>query len=196
VPTSKWRRLGLSIRADMFYHSFEIDSYCTKKLYNLAHLASEFCKVSGHDLGSIWRYHGLMALQYRIKIGRGPTESDGQRLQGPWTAAALHSMPMNFPHRCQRYMRTIGKFALLQPKLAQALIDGPGNRHPIVRHSHPPRLVSAQTLADLFIQYHDTPSFPGYGGFNPNPRAEITTASADISHGAATSRSLLREESQ
>ena len=75
------------------------------------------------------------AFEHRIKVFRLPAQSHGQRFQRSRAAAALHGMPLDFPHNGRRDMRTVRELALTPAKLTHALADGPCDRGPVFRHA-------------------------------------------------------------
>jgi hypothetical protein len=84
--------------------------------------------------GSRAFWHGA-AIEYRVKVLRVPAERDRQRFQRAWTSAALNCVPLDFADNGRRYVRTLGKLSLLPSQLSYALIDGLGDRRPILWHS-------------------------------------------------------------
>jgi hypothetical protein len=129
---------GLPIAADMLNHRGEIALQPGEKLGNL--VQSPFNCFQAHPRCPISSC-GLLASSRQatskdaVEILRRPAKCHRQRFQSSRATATLDGMALNFPDDRWRHMRALREFALAPSKLIYALIDGVGNRRPILRHS-------------------------------------------------------------
>src|SRR6266700_2124183 len=75
------------------------------------------------------------AIEYRVKVLRVPAKRHRQRFQGAFATATLNGVPLAFPDNRWRHVGTLRKLALTPSRLSYTLIDGFGDRRPILRHS-------------------------------------------------------------
>ena len=77
----------------------------------------------------------FLAFENCFKVPGFPAECNRQRFKGTRTAAAHHRLPLDFPHDRSRHLRTLRKLTLTPAKLADPLVDDPGNGGPVFRHA-------------------------------------------------------------
>jgi hypothetical protein len=177
------RQAGLTIAADMFNHRGEVGPEFRKKLVDF--VKPPFQEIKAGPQGSTARRDVTPVLlrtasEHPVKAFRLPSESHGQGFEGAAATAALHGMPLDLPHDCQRDMRTLRKLALTPAKLTDTVADNPRDRRPVlkiaVRHARSFRApLPAPTLADRTAIPHEI-------GTNRNQtKASRNTYGAEIS---------------
>jgi hypothetical protein len=166
-------RDALSMVADMLNHCDEIRLDVSENLSDLIQAALNCVKARGRRFPAsidwpTWCGQ-LAALEYGIKVLRFPAERYRQRFQSSRATAPFDSVPLDFTHDRDRYMRAFGKFALAPSKLSHTLIDGLSDRSPILRHSIPPRSTFGAEVS-------------GSGRFRGTPRGLDSRDQANCAH--------------
>ncbi len=134
----------LPARTDIFKHLVHIGFQVVEYARHMGQTPFK-CIHAGKQYFVTWRgrlFGGRhwAPIKDRVKVLRVPAKRHRKGFQGAPTAAALNGVALNFPDDRRRDMRALGKFALTPSKLSYALIDGFGDRRPILRHSIPPTL--------------------------------------------------------
>lgn len=186
------RQAGLPIVADMVNHRGEVGLKFRKKPGDFIKPPLEGIKA-GPQGNAIRRgvTAGLVraAFEHPSEVLGLPPESHGQGFERAAATAALHGVPLEFPHHGYRHMRTLRKLALTPAKLADPVADGPSDRSPVLgiafRHAILRAPLPAPRLADRY-------AIPQQTGTNRNQaKAFCNNYEAEIS--AIPLTSALRE---
>jgi hypothetical protein len=128
----------LPARADMLKHRFHISFQVIENPRHMVQAPLDRIQPGQQhfatDGNSLFCWHRA-AIEHRIKVLRVPAKRHRQRFQRASATATLNGVPLDFPDNRRRHMRALRKFALTPSKLSYALVDGFGNRRPILRHS-------------------------------------------------------------
>lgn len=77
----------------------------------------------------------LPSTQYGVEMVWMPTERGGQSFQCARTPLAIDGIALNFTNNRRRNLRPFYEFALIPAQLSQAVVNGPRDRIPVVRHA-------------------------------------------------------------
>jgi hypothetical protein len=132
------------------------------------------------------------AFEHPVKVFRLPPESHGQGFKRAAATAALHGVPLDFPHDGYRHMRTLRKLALTPAKLADTVADSPSDRSPVLRIAFRHAFLRAPLPAPRLADHR---AIPHRAETKRNQSKAIrNTSGADISH--ISMISALREQSR